>query len=133
MKKNHRIILTASYLALGIALTVCGMLEVIDSYWCGMGGGLIGVGIVQLVRIIRYQKDEEYREAVDVQNKDERNKFLAGKAWAWAGYLYVMLNGVAVVVLRIAGYEELSTWAAYSVCLVVVLYWLSYLFLQKKY
>lgn len=131
--KNKRIVFTSVWLTLGIALTLCGMLGIIDSYWYGMGGGMIGVGIVHLVRYIRYQKDEEYRETMDVQNKDERNKFLAGKAWAWAGNLYVILSGIAVVVLRIAGYEELSVWTAYSVCLIVVLYWLSYLFLQKKY
>ena len=133
MKKDKRIILTVLWLVLGTALFVGGVLELVDPYWSGMGGGLLGVGIVQTIRRIRYKKDAAYREAVDVQNADERNKFLSSKAWAWAGYFYVMINGVAVVVLKIAGYDELSIWAAYSVCLILILYWLSYLCLRRKY
>ena len=130
---NKKRIVAVVWVILGAALTLSGVLGIVDSYWSGMGGGLLGVGIVQLVRVIRYHKDEEYRENVDVQAKDERNLFLVGKAWSWAGSLYVILTGIAVVVLKIAGYDELSTWAAYSVCLMILLYWLSYLWLRKKY
>ena len=133
MKKNGKVIFTAIWLILGITLVACGMMEVVDPYWSGMGGGLLAVAVLQIVRYIRYYKNPEYREAVDVQTKDERNKFLAGRAWAWAGYLYVMLNGIAVIGLKLAGYEELSVWAAYSVCVILLLYWICYLVLKKKY
>ena len=130
-KKNK--IMAVILISIGAALFLSGVLGVVDSYWSGMGGGVLGVGSVRLVRVIRYHKDEAYRENADVQAKDERNVFLAGKAWSWAGSLYVILTGIAVVVLKIAGYGELSTWAAYSVCLMILLYWLSYLWLRKKY
>lgn len=131
--KNKNMIRALFLIIIGALLSLCGVIDVVDSFWSGMGGGFIGVGIVQLIRAIRYQRDEEYRQNVDVQSNDERNKFLAGKAWAWAGYLYVILNGIAVVVLRIAGYDELSTWASYSVCLIITLYWITYLWLRRKY
>lgn len=137
MKNNlqykRRGILSLFWVLTGIVLTVLGILGIIDSYWCGMGGGLIGAGAVQVYRFCRYHKDAEYREEMDIQNKDERNRFISGKAWAWAGYFFVMINGVAVVVLRLLGYEELSLWAAYSACLILVLYWLSWLWLRRKY
>ena len=45
----------------------------------------------------------------------------------------VLTLAVAVIVLKLMGYDELSLWAACSVCLIVVLYWLCWLWLQKKY
>lgn len=133
LQYKRRFLLTAVWMVIGTVLVVLGILEVIDSFWSGMGGGLVGVSIVQMVRFYRYHSDAQYREDVDVQNNDERNRFLAGKAWAWAGYLFVMINAVAMVVLKLMGYDDQSQWAAYSVCLIVLLYWLSYLFLKKKY
>ena len=133
MKKNAKMIFTAIWLILGVTLVTCGVLEIVDPYWSGMGGGLLAVSVLQMVRYIRYYKNPEYREEVDTQTKDERNKFLSGRAWAWAGYLYVMLNGIAVIALKLTGYENLSVWAAYSVCVILVLYWICYLVLRKKY
>ena len=131
--KKRNLILSGTWIVLGAVLFVCGMLELVDEFWSGMGGGFLGVGILQTVRLIRYRKDEQYRQAVDVQVSDERNKFLSGKAWAWAGYWFVLLNGSAVIVLKILDLDQLSLWAAYNVCVIIVLYWLCHLWLRKKY
>jgi len=133
MKYKRRAVLSIFWMIVGVVLLALSVMEVIDSYWGGMGSGLIGVGLVQTIRFYRYHKDAEYREKVDTQNTDERNHFLSGKAWAWAGYCFVMLNGVAVVVLKLMGYDDMSLWAAYNVCLILVLYWLCWLWLRRKY
>ena len=91
------------------------------------------VGIVQLVRHIRYRKNDDYREKVDVAVNDERNRFLTGKAWAWAGYLFVLVCGVATIALKIAGQDQWSLAASYALCLLLVLYWGAYLVLKRKY
>ena len=105
----------------------------IDSYWSGMGGGLIGVGIVFLIRSIRYKRDPEYREEYDIEVNDERNKFIRLKAWSWAGYLYVMLAAVGAIVFKLLGREDLMMFCGTSVCIVLVLYWVSYMVLKNKY
>ena len=133
MKHDRRMYLSLFWLLLGAVLFVCGAMEVIDSYWSGMGGGFLAVGILQLIRHIRYRKNEEYREKVDVATGDERNRFLTGKAWAWAGYLFVIITAVAVIVLHAVGQEQLGRMAAYAECLLLVLYWICYLILRKKY
>ena len=38
-----------------------------------------------------FSKNEAYREKIEIEEKDERNHFIRNKAWAWAGYLYVMI------------------------------------------
>ena len=83
--KNRRWIASVVEIALGLVLSVCGVLGVVDTYWSGMGGGLLGVGIIQLVRYFRYHQSEDYKNKVDVELNDERNKFIALRAWAWAG------------------------------------------------
>lgn len=133
MKYDRRMYLSLFWILVGAALFVCGAMEWIDSYWSGMGGGFLAVGILQTVRHIRYRKNEDYREKVDVASNDERNRFLAGKAWAWAGYLFVLVSGVATIALKVMGQDQWSLAASYALCLLLVLYWGSYLVLKRKY
>lgn len=133
MKYDRRMYLSLFWILVGAALFVCGAMEWIDSYWSGMGGGFLAVGILQTVRHIRYRKNEDYREKVDVASNDERNRFLTGKAWAWAGYLFVLVSGVATIALKVMGQDQWSLAASYALCLLLVLYWGSYLVLKRKY
>ena len=133
MKYDRRMYLSLFWILVGAALFVCGAMEWIDSYWSGMGGGFLAVGILQLIRHIRYRKNEDYREKVDVASSDERNRFLTGKAWAWAGYLFVLVSGVVTIALKVMGQDQWSLAASYALCLLLVLYWGSYLVLKRKY
>jgi len=130
---NRRAILSVVWLLLGLTLTVLAIAGKLDSFWSGMGGGLTAVGAVQLLRYYRLSKNEEYREKVEVEISDERNRFIRNKAWAWAGYLFVLIMAVGIIVLRLLGQDLLSQAAAYAVCLLLILYWGSYLVLRKKY
>lgn len=120
-------------IVLGIILWIGGVVGPLDSYWSGMGGGLIGVGIVQLIRQIRYNTNTEYKENFDIEAADERNRFIAMKAWSWAGYLFVMVAAVGSIVCKLIGREDLMMFCSGSVCLIVVLYWISYVVLKRKY
>lgn len=130
---NKRWITSIVYIGLGVVLLGCGIAEILDEFWSGMGGGLLGVGIVRMIQMIRYQKNETYKEAVDTAMSDERNRFIANKAWAWAGYWYVLIGAVGTLVFRLIGMEELSVFCGSSICLILVLYWFSNLWLRKKY
>lgn len=69
-----------------------------------MGTAILTVRIVFLIRQIKHRTNEEYREKYDIERSDERNRYLSGKAWAWAGYLFVMI--AVSIMLKIAGREE---------------------------
>ena len=133
MKSNRRMILSIVWIVLGASLLGANLVGLLGDYWSGLGGGLLGVGVMQTIRNIRYLRSAEYREKVDTTNQDERNRFLANKAWAWAGYLHVLTAAVATIVFQIIGKTELATAAGFSVCIIMVFHWLSYLYLQKKY
>ena len=133
MKFNKRLIANITEIVIGIILVICGAVGILDSYWSGMGTALIVVGGLMMIRQVRYSTNAEYKESVDVEIQDERNKFLRVKAWSWAGYFAVLIGAVASIVLRILGQDQLSQFAGLSVCLLMVLYWASYFILKKKY
>ena len=99
---SKRIYLSIFWIIVGAALFAAGFFEKIDSFWSGMGGALIGVGIVETIRWARYRNDPEYKEKFDTQTHDERNRFIANKAWAWAGYLSVLTGAAAAITFKIA-------------------------------
>ena len=121
------------YLIIGAILMGLGFAGVVDEFWNGMGSALLVIGVIQLIRRHRLDKNEAYREKVEIETNDERNKFIRNKAWAWAGYLFVMIMAVASIVLRIFGQDLLSIATSGAVCLMLVLFWGSYFFLRRKY
>ena len=133
MKKNARFLMSIFWIVLGIILCACHFAGLIEDFWHSMGFALIIVGILQVIRQIRYRTNEEYREKWDTEVQDERNKFIANKAWAWAGYLFVMVAAVGTILFKLAGREDLMMLASGSVCLMVLLYWGSYMVLRRKY
>ena len=133
MKFEKKIYINILWIVIGVTLTALGIAGIVDSFWSGMGGALIAVGGINMVQQIKFRKDKDYREKMEIESKDERNKFISLNAWAWSGYVFVMINAIGTIGFKIAGKEELSQYCAFAVCLVLVLYWISYLVLRKKY
>ena len=133
MKKDRRFIVSICWIVIGAVLMALSYAGLVDEYWSAMGTALFVIGVIQIIRWIRYWTNDAYKAQVDVEAHDERNRFISGRAWAWAGYLYVFVGAAATVVFRIAGNEELSVMAGISVCILMVLYWLSWMLLRRKY
>ena len=133
MKTDRRIVACMIYAVLGITLLCLGIAELVDSFWSGMGGALIAVGVIRLIHIVRYSKEESYRETKEIEAKDERNQFIRNKAWAWAAYIFVLIVAISTIVFQLLGQELLSMAAGFSICLIMILYWLCHLILIKKY
>ena len=60
MGKNYRFFLSFVWIVLGLALAVCNMAGLLED-WGSMGFALLIVGILQVLRHIRYRTNEEYR------------------------------------------------------------------------
>lgn len=134
MKRNDwRFVINIIEILAGAALLVLGLTGVVDEFWEGMGTALIVVGMLLFIRQIRYRTNAEFKEELDIKEKDERNRFIAMKSWSWAGYTYVMVAAVGTIVARILGHDDIMMMLSRSVCFILVFYWLFYLILQKKY
>ena len=132
MKKKD-IVFGVSWLLLGLALTVLSCLETLDEFWSGMGSALMVVGIVRLLRGYRLSRSEAYREKRDVAETDERLHFIRNKAWAWAGYLFIIISAISTIVFKILGQDLLCMVCSGAVCLMLVMFWVSFFILNKKY
>ena len=130
---KKRFITSIIEIIVGISLIIGTMLGVVDEFWCGMGTTLLIIGILFLFRAIKYRTNDEYREKWDIEVNDERNKYLKLKSWAWAGYLFVLTGGVGTIAFKLIGREDLMMMASSSVCYIMVLFWVSYVALRKKY
>ena len=133
MKNNRKILSYGTYILLGVILWILGMAEIVDEFWSGMGSAFVLVGALRLVRMYRYRNDENFREKMEIETTDERKCFIRNKAWAWSGYLFILIAACAVIILKIMGLEVLSMAASIAVCLMLVLYYVSYFILNKKY
>ena len=131
---NKRLALTVFWIVLGAVLVVLTVTEVLDSsIYSGMGGALMAVGTLQVIRAVKYRKDSEYREKVDTELGDERNRFLRMKSWSWAGYFTILIEGIGAIIAMVLGERTIQLVLSYSVCLVLVIYWIAYVILSKKY
>ena len=79
MKKDKRIIVSIMWIIIGVVLIGLSFAGFVDIFWNGMGSGLLVVGIVQLARFYRLQKNEAYREKMEIEATDERNLFIRNK------------------------------------------------------
>ena len=122
-------VVNSVFIILGITLNVLN----IDPFWTGMGSSLIVIGCVNILRSYRINKNEAYKEKVELELNDERNRFIRNKAWAWSGYLFVMIAAVLSIVFRIMGLNTLSIASGFAVLIEIVLFWISYYVLGKKY
>ena len=131
---NKRLALTVFWIVLGAVLVVLTVTEVLDSsIYSGMGGALMAVGTLQLIRAVKYRKDSEYKEKVDTELGDERNRFLRMKSWSWAGYFTILIEGIGAIIAMALGERTVQLVLSYSVCLVLVIYWIAYVILSKKF
>lgn len=130
---KDRRLLSVVWVVIGLVLIGLAFAGKVDSFWNGMGSAILIVGALQLLRYHRFNKNEAYREKMEIEVNDERNHFIRNKAWAWSGYLFILIAGVSVVVFKIIGQELLSMVASMAVCLILVLYWVSYYVLKRKY
>ncbi|MBQ5420885.1 MAG: hypothetical protein IIU26_01510 [Clostridium sp.] len=123
MNNNKRLVLSIFWIVLGITLMILSIAEVLDdSVYSGMGGALTAVGALQLMRNLKYRRDPEYREKIDTELNDERNRFLQMKSWSWAGYIAVMVQAVASVAAYFMGQRTVQLVLWYSICLLVLAY-----------
>ena len=131
--KSKKVIWNSSMLMVGIVLIILGIFEIVDEFWSGMGSALFVMGCIRLLRAHRLNKNEVYREKMEIEMNDERNHFIRGKAWSWAGYLFVLISSLCTIGFKVAGQDLLSQFSGFAVCLMIVLYWASYMMLKKKY
>ena len=131
--KNKKVYLCVIYIIIGLILTGLGVAGKLNAFWSGMGTALLVMGTILLLRHYRINKNPVYREKMEIAENDERLHFIRAKAWSWSGYIFVLTSAVLVIVFKILKLEVYSQAAFIAECFMLVLYWVSYMVLKKKY
>lgn len=131
---KKRLMLSIAWVAIGTVLWILSLTEKIPSdMWGGIGGGLIAVGIMQISKHIKYRTNEEYRKKTDISLNDERNRYIAVKAWSWTGYTVVIASSVLSLIFLALGEKDISRIMGFYVCAEILIYYISYIILKSKY
>ena len=130
-----RIYTAIAYMVVGILLMLVAFITKTDNHFIpAFGLGLLFNGILRLMQYRRITKNEQSIKKQQIAEADERNRMLLERAKSWAFYLYIMLTGTVLIVLAILGIQDtLVRMISYSICLLVLLYWICYHILKRKY
>lgn len=130
---KKKLLVSMLWVIVGISLIILELIGVIDNpIYSGMGGGWLAVGAMQIYRNLRYHSNDEYKEKIDIEYSDERNRYIRMKAWSWAGYLFIIGAAIICIALFVIGQTIYGQIISYCMCAVLALYWIAYIVLQKK-
>lgn len=131
-KLKIRLWLSVSYILIGIAVIVfANIFEADNSGLWGIGLGLAVCGVARLRQYFLITKNEETIRKQQIAESDERNIAISNKAKSIAFGVYVMATCIAIIVLSIMKQTALTALLGYTVCFLLVVYWISYLIIRK--
>ena len=132
-KLKQRLYIAIIYIALGVMM-IAGTfaIKTDNDFISTFGFAIIIMGIVRIRNYRIITKDEDTIRKQQIIETDERNISIIHKAKSAAFAVYTFILGAAVIVLSFIGMHEVAKWVAYSVCLLVVIYWICYFIYQKK-
>ena len=133
-KLKQRLYIAVSYIVIGLVLIAADALNHFENqFFFSFGMALIVMGILRLIRHRKITKDEAAIRRQEVSETDERTLMMAEKARSWAFSYSILIAGIAVIVLSLLGKHDDAQPFAWFVCAEVVLYWICWLILRKKY
>ena len=132
-KIKSRLYIGVIYIAVGIMMIVgTGVIKTDNDFISSLGLLLVVFGIVRIRNYFIITKDEKTLKKQQIAETDERNIAILHKAKSTAFSVYLLLSGTAVIILSLFGFHDIARGIAYSVLLLVIIYWICYLVYQKK-
>lgn len=124
----------AVFILLGIALIVVAVLGSFENdFFVAYGGALIVMGILRLIQHRRITKDEKSVRDRELAESDERFRMISERARSLAFSWSIVAAGIVVIVLSLMGKHDAAQPFAWYVCGMVLLYWIFWMILGKKY
>ena len=124
----------------GIALIVLGVAMIVifnvikprNEFLSSFGFAFAVVGVVRLRNYLIITKSEERIKAQEISENDERNIAIANKAKSITFTIFVMVACFGVVVLQLLEKTHMALLLSGALCLLLVVYWITYWIVYKK-
>ncbi len=132
-KLKIRLFVAIGYIILGLVMIfVFTLFDFPNNFLSSWGIALIVIGIAQIKKYFLITKNEESIKKRQIAESDERNISIANKAKSISFILYVVLASIAVIVLEFLNLTLFALLISGSVCLLVLIYWISYFIISKR-
>ncbi len=132
-KLKIRLAFAIGYIILGVAMiaTFC-IWSFKNEFLSYYGIALVTIGIAHLRRYFRITKNDEAIKKQEILETDERNVAIAVKARSLSFVAYIIATCVLAVVLYFIGKTAVANILSYTICALVLFYWVSYFIIRKK-
>ena len=132
-KLKVRLSIAIIYIILGIVMIASTfIMKTNNSFISSFGFAMVIMGIVRIRNYCIITKNEETIKKQQIIETDERNVSIMQKAKSAAFNVYALTLGVAVIVLSLFNMHDIAKYIAYSVCSLVIIYWVCYWIYQKN-
>ncbi len=133
-KLRIRLIISVILLIIGLGIIITSNILSVDStFFSPFGLALVVISIVRIRNYFIITRNEERLQKQEIAETDERNLLIANKAKSISFYIYLILSCLSVIVLQLMNKSEIATYISYSVCVMLIIYWISFLIIRKKY
>lgn len=117
----------------GVLFLSSEILEEIDSFWGGLGIALSILAILRLLQLTRIKTSEEYAKKWVISNKDERNIYISNEARAKTFLYTVIIEAILIIIFTALNMTDYIRVLSCVLVGQIVIYWLLFLILRKKY
>ena len=134
-KKKIRIRLYTAVIFLIIGATMLALsftLENANEFLSPFGLALFVIGLARTKEYFRITKNENSLKSREIAETDERNIAISNKAKVWSFTLYMVLAGITVIVLEFLKMTDIAAIIGATVCVLILIYWISYFIIRKK-
>ena len=122
------------YVLLGILMIVLNLTGIVkNDELSSFGLVFLIIGIAKIRQIKKIMADSESFNERKIAENDERNVMLWTKARSLTFSVYILLSAVAVIVLSILNMESQAKIISYCLFSLLIIYWICYFILSKKY
>ncbi len=133
-KLQKRLYIYLCYLFIGLSMLIAQfIIRTENDLLSGMGLAFVVCAIAKIRKYFTVLRNETLLKQQEIKENDERNIFIMNSAKSIAFNIYIILNGIVIVALSFANKSELVNFLSYNICVVVLIYWLSYFFVKKRF
>ncbi len=132
-KLKTRLYVAISYIVIGAVMIAASFLtKTTNEFVSSFGFALLVIGIVRIRNHFIITKNDETIKKQEIAETDERNISIANRAKSLSFMVYVFASSIFVIVLQFLEMNQLATIIGFTVCALLIIYWISYFIIRKK-
>ena len=133
-KLKIRLGIAVTYAVLGAVMIIVALLTKTDNnFVSAYGVALFVIGVARIKQYFIISKNEQSIKRREIAETDERNVDIVHKARSAAFIVYVIAMCLVTLVLSFLNMHDIAKWFAMSAMLLVVIYWVCYYIISKKF